>query len=282
MKERSKMAYNLRDAVNAAKQKGPNMNQSQGGGGEYEVPAAGFTRLRFVGYFELGKKETEWKGTKKVGDHADLVFELSGPKHAPRETENGKFPIRITVPMKLSLNEKANFFKLFRSMNWEGKADHIAELLGNDFVGEVEHAVVKGEGGKPDRTFANLKNIRKPFATNPETGDDYRIEVAAPLTELKLFLWDFATPEMWDSIFIEGEWDAKKNDKGEEIAPAKSKNVIQEKIKKALNFKALPIYDYAVGAVKKEDAQALDDAVGEAHEAASPRDPDVFDDEIPF
>lgn len=260
-------AFNIKAAIDAAKNKGPDMTQSSGGGGDYELPAAGFTRLRFVGYFETGKKESEWQGKKRVNDSAELVFELSGPKHQPRESDNGKFPIRITTTAKISLNENATFFKLFQSMNWEGKASHIAELLGQDYVAEVEHKLVKGTGGKPDKTFANLVNIRKPFAVNPETGDEYRVNVDQPLTEIKLFLWDFATPEMWDSVFIEGEWEARKDKEGKEIAPARSKNVIQEKIRKALNFKALPIYDYAAGKVSSSDAADLDAAVGGVQES---------------
>jgi len=41
---------------------------------------------------------------------------------------------------------------------------------------------------------------------------------------------------MWDSIFIDGHWEAKTNDKGEEISPPKSKNYFQNRIKSADNF----------------------------------------------
>ena len=259
------MAFNIRAAIDAAKNKGPDMTQAQAGGGDFEIAAEGFVRLRFVGYFETGKKESEWQGKKKVNDTAELMFECSGPKHQPREVDGVKYPIRVTERVKLSLNEKSNFFKLFAAMNWEGKATHIAELLGNDYVGRIEHNKKKIDG--KDFTFVNIRDVRKPFATNPETGDEYRISVDAPITELKLFLWDFATPEMWDSIFIEGQYDERKNDKGEVTSPARSKNVLQEKIMKALNWKACPIYDYATKTVTKEDAAALDAAVGEVEDA---------------
>ena len=259
------MAFNIRTAIDAAKNKGPDMTQAQTGGSDYELPAEGFVRLRFVGYFETGKKESEWQGKKKVNDTAELVFECSGPKHLAREVDGVKYPIRVTERVKLSLNEKSNFFKLFTAMNWENKATHIAELLGNDYVGTIEHNKKKFDG--KDFTFVNLREVRKPFATNPETGDEYRIAVDAPISELKLFLWDFATPEMWDSIFIEGQYDERKNDKGEVAAPARSKNVLQERIMKALNWKACPIYDYAMKAVTKEDTAALDAIVGEVEDA---------------
>lgn len=258
-------AFNLRAAIDAAKSKGPDMTQAQGGGGDFELPVEGFVRLRFVGYIETGKKETTWQGKKKVNDSADLVFELSGPKHQPRDVDGTKYPQRVTERAKISFNEKSNFFKLFQAMNWEGKATHIAELLGQAYVGRIEHNKKTIDG--KEFTFVNLRDIRKPFATNPETGDEYKLEVDAPLTELKLFLWDFATPEMWDALYIEGEYEEKKDDKGNVIRPARSKNVIQEKIMKALNFKASPIYDYAVGKVSSGDAAALDAAVGDVAEA---------------
>ena len=267
------MAFDIKSAIAAAKGKGPDMTKGEQGGG-FEKPAIGFTRARFVGYFELGKKESMYKGVKKVNNAAELVFELSGPKHAPRETDNGKVPHRVTVNVNLSLNEKANFFKLFKALNWEGKASHIAELLGQDYIGEIEHRESEIDGNK--FTFVNLVNIRKPFSTNPETGDEYRIAVDQPLTPLKLFLWDFATPEMWDAIFIEGQYEARTDDKGKEISPAKSKNVIQAKIMKALNWKASPIHDYAMGKVTKEDSADLDAAIGDA-EDASPAGADALD-----
>ena len=258
-------AFNIRAAIDAAKNKGPDMTQAQAGGGDFELPAEGFVRLRFVGYFETGKKESTWQGKKRINDGAELVFELSGPKHQPREVDGTKYPMRVTERVKLSLNEKSNFFKLFTAMNWEKKATHIAELLGSEYVGTIKHNKKTIDG--KEFTFVNVNDIRRPFSVNPETGDEYRLEVDAPLTELKLFLWDFATPEMWDSIFIEGEYEERKNDKGEVTSPARSKNVIQEKIMKALNWKASPIYDYAMGKITSADAAALDDAVGDVDEA---------------
>lgn len=269
------MAFNMKAAIEAAKGKVDMTKTTEGGG--YELPVEGFVRLRFVGYIETGKKESTWKGQKKINDTAELIFELSGPKHQPRDTDNGKVPLRVTEKVKLSLNEKANFVKLFNAMNWEGKATHIAELLGQPYVGRIEHNKVKGEGGK-EFTYVNIRDIRKPFATNPETGDEYRLEVDPPLTEQKLHLWDFCDREMWDSLFIPGEYEEKKNDKGEVISPARSKNVTQEKIMSALNWKAHPMYEQIKGGVTKDDSAALDDAVGESEQApTTQQDADELD-----
>jgi hypothetical protein len=274
------MAFDLKKAVAQAKQKGPDMTEAQKGGG-YELPAQGFVRLRLVGYFEVGKHESEFQGKKKVNDRVELVFELSGPKHLPRvNTDTGeKYPQRITVKQPLSRNEKSNFFKLFTTMNYEKSATHMAELLGQAFVADITHNKKNMNGN--DVTFANLENIRKPFAVNPETGDEYKLEVDPPLTPLKLFLWDFADADMWDAIYIDGQYDEEKNDKGEVTRAAKSKNILQNKIMSALNWKGSPVYAYATTKATPEEAAALDEATGgDAEEPArddAPAGPDAME-----
>lgn len=266
-------AFNVRAAIEAAKSKGPDMTQASSGGGDFELPVEGFTRLRFVGYIEKGQKESEYKGQKKINNVVDMIFELSGPKHSPREVDGVKYPYRVTKKnMNLSLNEKSGFFKLFTAMNYDKKATHIAELLGNAFVAEVKHNKTKYDG--KDFTHVNLENIRKPYATNPETGDEYEVNVDPPLTELKLFLWDFATPEMWDALFIAGEYEEQKDKDGKVTREARSKNVIQESIMAALNWKGNAVYDYAMKKITKADSEALDDAVGGVEEARAPEGAD--------
>lgn len=250
--------FNVKAAVAQAKAQGPNMTEAKGGG-DYTPPAEGFVRLRFVGYIETGKRESEYKGVKKIADTAELIFELSGPKHMPRETDGGeKIPLRITEKVKLSLNEKARFFQLFSEMNYDKDATHIAELLGKAFVGKIEHNK-KTISGK-EVVFANLRDIRAPFVdiVDLESGDTNKqpVNVDPPLTELKLFLWDFATPEMWDSLYIPGEYDEKKDKDGKVTHPARSKNVIQLKITEALNWKGNPVYEYANAKLKGDTATA--------------------------
>ena len=93
-------------AIAAAKEKGPDMTKAVEGGGEYTPPAAGVTQLRFVAYIEVGKHERTIKGQKKVENRVFLGFELSGPKHPPREDGT---PHVIFVERSLSLNVKAHF-----------------------------------------------------------------------------------------------------------------------------------------------------------------------------
>lgn len=248
--------FNPQEAVARAAAEGPNMNEAQkGGGGTYTPPAAGLVRLRFVGYIELGKHEEEFKGEKKVKEKVQLIFEASGPKHPPGE---GDIPIRFTVTENYSLNEKAHFFKLFKRMNHEGKATHIAQLLGSAYLADVIHKTT-GEGDSK-RTYANLRDeagytIRAPYVDDPETGERRLIQVDEPKTAIKCFLWNYASKEMWDSIFIDGQYDEVKDESGKVIREARSKNVFQNRIKLAKNWEGSPMQEILfAGAVDTPEA----------------------------
>lgn len=215
------------------------MNEAQKGGGDYQPPAAGITRLRFVGYVEVGKKFNE--KFNKTQEKVKLIFELSGPKHEPRKTDSGELiPHRITVIENLSLNEKANFYKLFKAMNYDGSATHIAQLLGREYLGTVVH--VK----KDKNVYANLRDdngytIRSPYYEDPVSGETHFLQAGPQISDIRCFLWDYADKEMWDSLYIEGQYDEEKDDEGKVTRPAKSKNVFQEEIKAAVNFEGSPI-----------------------------------------
>lgn len=240
------MAVNpFADAIAEAAQQ-TNMNEAQSGG-DYTPPAAGLVRLRFVGYIELGKHDKEYQGKTSQKEFVQLLFEASGPKHPPREDGT---PIMFSLRMVKSQSDKAGFFKLFRRMNPSGSAKHMAELLGNAYIGTVVHNVVEGDQKK---TYVNLKDadgmwtIREPFIdnTDPETGEVTRtqLQVAEPTTPIRCFLWQYATKEMWDSLFIDGQWDAKTDDKGKVIQEAKSKNVYQNAIRSAHDWYGSPMQE---------------------------------------
>ncbi|KWI10914.1 hypothetical protein BGV51_28230 [Burkholderia ubonensis] len=244
------------------------MNQAQsGGGGDFTPPAEGKAGLRFVGYIEIGKQEGTYQGKPKVSDKVFLTFELHGPKWPLGD--DGKAP-RITIETNKSLNEKAGFRKLFLAMNWEGKATHMAELLEQDFIGTIIHRKYKGRDGKErviaelyDRT-AGAYTISAPFVEDMDTGETRRRNVPPHTNEVKCFLWDMPSKGMWDSIFIDGEYPERKNDKGEVTAPARSKNKYQLAIKAAKNFPGSPIAavldgvdDAALNSVGKTPEQAV-------------------------
>jgi hypothetical protein len=211
----------------------------------YTPPALGIARARFIGYLELGTHEEEYEGRTRDREKVDLVFELSGPNHEPRKLEDGTLiPHRITVQETLSLEPWSNFFRLFADMNRAhgNTRTHMAELLGRAFLVEVFHR--KSKDGK--KVYANLKgpngyNVKGTTVQDPISGKTVVVAVLAPITEIKYFIWDAADLEMWDSIYIPGEWEARKNEKGEIISPARSKNVLQEKIRKAKNWASHPL-----------------------------------------
>lgn len=132
------------------------------------------------------------------------------------------------------------------------EAKHMCQLLGKHWLVNIIHSD-NGKEGAERRVYANVRNddgytFRPPvrIVGDELAGDAKEIPIPAPevLSELRLFLWDFPTKPMWDSLYIPGEYEERKDEKtGKVIAPAKSKNVIQEKIKSALNWVGSPMHE---------------------------------------
>lgn len=256
---------------------------SAGGGGDYLPPAAGLCWLRFVAYVELGKQPGTFQGKPTIKDEVQLVFELSGPKHPPTITDSGeKIPHRVTVTIPLSLNEKAHFFKLFNRMNYAGDAQHMVQLLGRAFKGKIVHRTYKGRDGK-DRISAELFDksvssftIEPPRydVTDPDSGEvlETKVKVVDPaITPVKAFLWEYSDLADWANLFIPGEYPERKDEKtGLVTAPAKSKNVLQNAIKRAANFKGSPVYNLIAAANGNLDIPEAEqpDSEGEASAAS--------------
>jgi hypothetical protein len=98
--------------------------------------------------------------------------------------------------------------------------------------------------GKNRKVYANLKgpngyNVRGTSYKDEVTGEVKTVEVPPAITELKAFIWELANKAMWDSIHIPGFYEERKNDKGEVVSPARSKNVLQERIMSAKNWPEL-------------------------------------------
>jgi hypothetical protein len=267
---------------------------SKGGSDDYVPPAAGPTRVRFISYIEVGKHKESYLGKPKIENQAYLTFELSGPKHPPTVTESGeRIPHRISFKVSVSLNEKANFYKLFQKLNHAGKARHIAELLGEAYKATVVHRkyAKKGEDKAAPATWtgiaAELSIKGSGFTFEPAryelvdpetgpTGEFALLKVDPPISPIKCFLWDYADKEQWDSVFIDGEYPARTDEKtGVITAPAKSKNQFQNLIKLAENFKGSVIHGVlaAGGAVIDiPDAESGRDGAEEADETAAVND----------
>lgn len=269
------MTLSIAQMAAAVAETAPDMNKAvKGGGGAYTPPAAGMVRLRLVAYVETGKHKVQITGKPdKIEDEVKLTFELSGPKHEPKVLDDGtKLPHRITLTLNRSMNEKANFYKLFKRMNYKGLATHMSQLVGEAFKGTVVHKVV-GEGDDK-KTYANLKDdagytIQPPRVDDPETGDTRDLVVAPAISPLRLFVWntraEFLKP-MWDSLFIDGTSGEGDN--------ARSLNVFQDRIKAATDYVGSPIYNLLQSGGVEPDLPGT----SEAPPANAGSQPDPLDD----
>jgi hypothetical protein len=290
---------NIAALAAAAAATGPDLNKATtGGGGDYVPPAAGQAWARFIGYVETGSHEKSVGAGKPkvVKPQVELIFELSGPRHAPKELEDGsKLPHRISEDANAAanygpLNEKAGLYKLFRRMNYDGSATHFAQLLGKAYLVTVHHT--KKTYGDKERTFVSLRDpdgaysISPPNFTDPVTGEVKSVPVPEPISPLRLFVWN-AAPEhigpMWDSLFIDGEYPERKDKDGNVTSAAKSKNVFQNTIKDALNFNGSPIHEYLqtkgvplnLGAAVGNAAPAAESAASTATSGTTPKAADA-------
>lgn len=237
------MALDFKALAADLEKTGEDMTVAKTGGGDYVPPAVGPVRLRFFSYIELGKHEKVIQGKKKISEKVLLGFELSGPNHPPKEDGT---PLTIYIEESKSLNEKANFFKLFSKMNHEGKSKHIVALLGNAYRGVIHHRKFKRADGS-EGVVAELRAKGEPYDIKPtfymdeESGTMKNVQVEALRSAERVFLWDRPDLDQWGSIFIEGEYEERKDEAGKVTKPAKSKNVYQARIMSALNFKGSPI-----------------------------------------
>lgn len=243
---------------------GQGQTVAKAGGGDYKPLASGPCRLRFVGYMELGKVTGEYQGKPKPKHRVWLLFEVSGPKHPPREFDGVKYPNIITCKENLSLSDKANFFKLFTRMNYAGKAQHMAQLLGEAYKGEIYHREWKGADGQP-RIEAELRNkdgysIQPPRVEDPETGDYIQLKVEPQMAPTRCLIWDYADKDQWASIFIDGEYAAKTDKDGKVVAPAKSKNIYQAAAMQAENFEGSVLQQMLIANGASLDIPDVDNA----------------------
>ena len=257
---------------------GKDMTVAQAGGGDYTPPPEGPCRVRFIGYIEQGKQKTKSMGKVAVKDMVQLVFEIHGKAYPVHVADDGtKTPVRISIDLPLSLNEKAHFYKLFTRMNHTQQAKHMAELLGNGYKAQIVHGKWTGTDGKeritPTLKAADGYTIQPARVEDDEVEGGWRaLEVPAAVSSIRCFLWDYADLDQWASLYIEGEYPERKNDKGEVIAKAKSKNVFQNKIKAAENFSSSPMYALLTAngtTIDIPEAEDGEEALGNGQAAAT-------------
>lgn len=215
----------------------PDQTEAKTSGGSYVPPEEGLARMRFVGYIETGVHTKSFQGKEKEVPQVTLLFELGGKKHPPREIDGKQVPHIIKCDFTLSLADKASFYKVFCAMNVGKQATHMAQLLGQSFLGTIKHDVVAKRGGKAGETstFATLRredgsySIEPPYRVDPETDEQKYYPAPEPISPIRCFIWDYANQEQWDSLFIDGEFEGR------------TFNVYQKAIKEANNFKGSPI-----------------------------------------
>lgn len=234
--------------------------EKAGGDFEIELPEEGKGLFRFREYIELGLQPNSSKNfpDKKPAPKARFVFEMVTPKHIRTVKKDDGTEIRIphtvacTVP--ISQSSKSNFIKLFRCLNYDGKATHPAQLLGRAYLGEIIHGYDKDDlvDGKPKSgakpRYANFQRdgvytFTAPRIEDPVEGTVKELKAGELLNPIKLFLFGNPTKECWDSLFIEGTRTVKVD--GKEVE--KSKNWMQETILKALNYEGSAVQQLLEG-----------------------------------
>lgn len=229
---------------------------SSGGDFERELPEAGMCTVRFREYIELGLCSCASKDypDKKPCHKARFVFEVTTPKHVKTITPEGKDSFRMAPSIAITCNitnsERGNFIKLFKLLNWEGKATHPAQLLGTGYLAEIVHAGKnKGEiTADNPATYANLQKdgvftIAAPRISDPLAETVTPIAVPELINDKKLFLWGNPNKACWDALHIAGTFE--KEVKG--VKQQVSKNWLQEKLMEALDFEGSPLFQMLNG-----------------------------------
>jgi hypothetical protein len=222
----------------------------------------GVAMFRMIEYIELGKHEVMHQGKPKKNPYEKVRvgFELFGKKFPAEEIEvDGKTvlkPFVLRLELTKSLNEKSSYFKLYKLLNWEGKAKHMAQLAAKNSQGILEIVHNKKGEGKDEKTYANASKketgwtFRAPFrdeidADGSPTGEKVLVNVPKPTIPTRIFL--FMKPRLvdWAKLYIDGTKD-----------DGTSKNWLQLKIKSALDFAGSPLEALLSGADLGEEPPA--------------------------
>lgn len=259
------------------------------------TPEAGVTVGRLISYIELGKQDGgEYQGKKKPdADKVRIEFELLAPKNMikferdGKEVEAGQI---VSVTLKKSMSDKAKFKKLFNKLQYgREEIKHITQMLGEAFIITIYINEVEKDGKK--RKYVNLDKdgefgISAPFQVDALTGQKTAYQIREHTAPIRAFLFD--APDaisdddfraMWDSLFIDGTRELKKQDGTTEQV---SKNWLQEAILSAKNFQGSRLHSLLSGVsgaeleaaeaeAAQEPAQAdLEAAIAQADAAAAP------------
>lgn len=242
-----------------AAQTSADLTKPSAGGDDFPVAAAGACRLRFVGYVEIGNHTTQYQGQSKDKPRCVLIFEVSGPKHPPLEVDGKKMPHLVTIRETVGTNEKSNYIKLFKLMSKDTPgATNFLDLLGNPYRGTLVHESKDAKNPKPNDVYVRLRNdagytILPVTYEDPETGEPRTVQVAEPLTPMRVLLWDLADLEQWDTLKLPGEnqW-------------------LQETVRKANNFKGSALYTALAAGGRTADLEPPTNKKNEPAQQAAP------------
>lgn len=272
------MSFDLSAIVEQAANESVDMSEASKGGGGATPPAAGTCIATLVGYIEKGtrvKKGYKGAADKKVRK-ATWIIELAGGSNPHTKTE-GDNPVTIAKRININTwlpaagkapNAKSGFYKVFSAFNADKSAKIPAQCLGRHAKVIVSVEEFTNEAGEVIK-YGSVGNAQDGFRISPAqidltdeagmpTGQVKLIPAPPVISSIRCFLWDYANKEMWDSLFIEGEYEAVEAKDGQAARPAKSKNVIQEEIKTALDWVGSPMYNIltAGGELDVEDLAA--------------------------
>lgn len=261
--------FDLDAIIEQAAEESVDLSEASKGGGGATPPAAGTCIATLIGYIELGRRVKKgYKGApdKKVRK-ARWILELAGGTNPHTKSEDGEttFAKRITVHTWLpepgkKPSDKSGFYKLFSALN-HAKDDKIkipAQLLGKHVKVIVSQESFTPDGGGDEIVYGSIGNAQDGFRITPAqidltdeagmpTGQVKLIPAPAVISSQRCFLWEYANKQMWDSLYIEGEYEEVKDEKtGKVTRPAKSKNVIQEEIMQALDWEGSKMHSILV------------------------------------
>lgn len=234
---------NLVQGIDAAELQ--DLTEVSSGGGRGLLPS-GTAFVRFAGYIELGSHSSSYMGeTKAPKPKFQLLFRIVGGtgtnQNGEQERyvlEEGMFPQLKTFPTDISTFEKAKCFKIFTAMNTAPQVTHFSHLLGRLYLLPI--GTKKNKEGK---VVQNIDYTKIVAAIDPVSGVPYSGLPELKKEDYKVFLWNKPTnltheqyKAMWDSLYIEGQWEAQKDDAGNVTKPAKSRNEFQDTCLKATDY----------------------------------------------
>ena len=262
-------------AIGNAAAEAENQQEMKEGGKGFERPTAeaGPALVRLQQYIELGVQKSN-RSDFKDAQQVMFRFELHTPNHLFEIEVDGvtkKVPLTIDIRLPKG-GSTSKYGRLFTALNYNGKFNHFAQMVGaGSWLAEITHNIV-GEGDKK-KTYANLDKNKAWTFTAPQKVDPMSKEVTVyPVGELsgdpKVFLFenkgiaDDAYKALFDTLFIEGEHEAK-GDK-----PAKSKNWIQDTITNSIKFSETRLASIINNNPEGVDVDAL---VAAAEQGAEPK-----------